>query len=147
MVVVNGRGMPGEFSSRLRPRDAVNLVTGERRPVSAFSKAPVHAVAGIGNPPRFFGMLEQCGLTVKAHAFPDHHPFTPADLAFSGSEPLLMTEKDAVKCETFAEPDFWAVPVEAEPDAEFVRQFTHAVEELVGGQETARDPGMSHLQR
>ena len=137
MVVVNGRGMPGEFSSRLRPRDAVNLLTGERRPVRGFSKTPVHAVAGIGYPERFFDMLERFGLKVIPHPFPDHHPFLPDDLAFGDDVPVLMTDKDAVKCERFAEPSFWAVPVEAQPEAEFIQQFTRAVEELVRGQKTA----------
>ena len=146
MVVVNGQGMKGEFSSRLRTREAVNLVTGERRPVRNFRTTPVHAVAGVGNPTRFFDMLEHLGLTVTPHPFPDHHGFAPGDFAFGDAAPVLMTEKDAVKCERFAEPNFWSVPVEAQPEAEFVQQFTHAVEELVRGQETARDPRVPHLQ-
>lgn len=146
MVVVNGQGMTGEFSSRLRTRDAVNLVTGERCAVRSFRATPVHAVAGIGNPTRFFDMLEHMGLTVMPHPFPDHYVFAPADLEFGDTAPVLMTEKDAVKCERFAVPNFWSVPVEAQPEAEFVQQFTRAVEELVRGQETARDPRVSRLQ-
>ena len=146
MVVVNGQGMPGEFSSRLRSREAVNLATGERRPLRAFRAMPVHAVAGIGNPARFFDMLEHLGLTVVSHPFPDHHVFVPGDLVFGNGAAILMTEKDAVKCERFAEPNFWSVPVVALPEAVFVQQFTQAVEELVSGQETARDSRLPRLQ-
>ena len=78
----------------------------------------IHALAGIGDPGRFFMQLDRLGLKVDAHAFPDHHSFIPADLAFNDAEVLLMTEKDAVKCKGFAPPGTWVLPVEAqlEPD-------------------------------
>ena len=146
MVVVNGQGMAGEFSARLRPGAAVNLVTGERRALRAFRGIPVHAVAGIGHPARFFDMLGHAGLEVMTQPFGDHHRFAQKDVSFCDGAPVLMTEKDAVKCEGFAETNHWSVPVELQPDAGFVRQFTHAVEELVSGQETARHSRMPDLQ-
>ena len=73
----------------------------------------VHAVAGIGNPQRFFSMLEGFGLEVIAHAFADHHAFVPRELDFSDGLPLLMTEKDAVRCAAFATPAMGYVPVAA----------------------------------
>jgi len=78
----------------------------------------LHALAGIGHPDRFFRQLEQMGLQAETHAFPDHHAFQPSDLAFVGADVLLMTEKDAVKCQAFAPPEAWVLPVEAqlEPD-------------------------------
>jgi len=78
----------------------------------------IHALAGIGDPGRFFRQLGALGLEFEAHAFPDHHPFSPADLAFDHADALLMTEKDAVKCQAFAPPGSWVLPVEAhlEPD-------------------------------
>jgi tetraacyldisaccharide 4'-kinase len=72
----------------------------------------VHAVAGIGVPERFFGQLEDAGLDIERHAFADHHPFTPGDLAFDDGLPILMTEKDAVKCRAFATDRMWMVPAE-----------------------------------
>jgi tetraacyldisaccharide 4'-kinase len=57
----------------------------------------VHAVAGIGDPARFFAQLKAMGVDAAEHAFPDHHRFTAADLAFAGARAILMTEKDAVK--------------------------------------------------
>ncbi|TVT78169.1 MAG: tetraacyldisaccharide 4'-kinase [Denitromonas halophila] len=83
-----------------------------------FAGQTVHAVAGIGRPQRFFDQLTEMGLTVIAHPFPDHHAFTPADLAFGEGEATILTEKDAVKCAAFAPANTWVFPVRASiPDA------------------------------
>jgi tetraacyldisaccharide 4'-kinase len=74
---------------------------------------PVHAVAGIGNPQRFFSRLQRMGINFRAHPFPDHFRFGPDDLAFARDDIVLMTEKDAVKCEAFARDTWWYLPVEA----------------------------------
>ena len=74
---------------------------------------PIHAVAGIGHPPRFFGMLAAQGFQPIPHAFPDHHAYTADDLQFSPPAPVVMTEKDAVKCAAIAPPNSWYVPVQA----------------------------------
>lgn len=80
---------------------------------------PVHAVAGIGNPSRFFADLRARGFEVIEHPFPDHHAFSEAELDFGDGLPVLMTEKDAVKCLAFALPRLWYVPVTASfPEAE-----------------------------
>lgn len=93
--------------------DAVHAVNGGQtpRPLESFRGTAVHAVAGIGNPARFFAQLRARGLDVIEHPFPDHHPFTAEDLAFGDTLPVLMTEKDAVKCSAFADPRLWYVPV------------------------------------
>jgi tetraacyldisaccharide 4'-kinase len=80
----------------------------------------VHAVAAIGHPQRFFDALRAQGIAVFGHAFPDHHPFAPADLDFGDGLPVLMTDKDAVKCRRFARPNWWRVPVRAELPQDFV---------------------------
>lgn len=92
---------------------------GGARPLESFAGRRVHAVAGIGNPERFFDGLRAHGIEVVPHAFADHHAFAAADLAFGDELPLLMTEKDAVKCLAFASPQFWCVPVRAELPAGF----------------------------
>ena len=74
----------------------------------------VHAVAGIGNPERFFELLRSHGLEVTPHAFADHHAFRPRDLALPGKWPILMTEKDAVRCAAFATDRLACVPVTAQ---------------------------------
>ncbi len=87
----------------------------------------VHAVAGIGNPQRFFGHLQRLGISFTAHAFADHHSFTPSELEFPGAEALLMTEKDAIKCATFARESWWAVPVDAHIDAGLADLVLHRI--------------------
>jgi tetraacyldisaccharide 4'-kinase len=127
-VVING---PTEASSRLvasiaprvpawamhlEPGPACRLDGGGERPLGSFGR--VHAVAAIGNPGRFFAMLRAHGLDVVEHAFADHHPFRPGDLAFGDGLPVLMTAKDAVKCRAFADERLWRVDVRPrlEPD-------------------------------
>jgi tetraacyldisaccharide 4'-kinase len=82
-------------------------------PLSDFAGQSVHAVAGLGNPQRFFQTLRSAGIAVREHAFPDHHHYRAADLEFTDPLPILMTEKDAVKCGAFAGPARWYVPVDA----------------------------------
>ena len=78
--------------------------------------ASVAAVAGIGNPLRFFDMLRTAGLAVAEHPFPDHHPFSRADLAGITARNVVMTEKDALKCVGFDDPRIWVAPVTAAVD-------------------------------
>jgi len=118
IVVVNGAAehtslaaLEGALSMRLRALDPVPLAGGAPRPLAAFAGSPVHAVAGIGNPQRFFRDLRAQGLELREHPFADHHAFSAADLAFDDDLPVLMTEKDAVKCLAFAAPKLWYVPV------------------------------------
>ena len=108
-----------------------------RRPLEAFREAPVHAVAGIGNPQRFFAALRSRGLTLTEHAFADHHPFSAADLAFGDGRAVLMTEKDAVKCTPFAAPHLWYVPAQAQFAPEAARTLLGRVAIAVG------DPGVA----
>ena len=116
----DGAGSPefGEWPMRLTVADAVPLVGRRTRPLAAFAGQRVHAVAGIGDPARFFHTLKARGIAVVPHAFGDHHEFRPADLDFASPLPILMTEKDAVKCAAFAPDQAFAVPVHAElPEA------------------------------
>jgi len=91
----------------------------ERRPLGAFAGQRVHAVAGIGDPNRFFLHLGKLGVQVVPHPFPDHHPFRAGDLEFGDEAPVLMTEKDAVKCKRYAKPQHWILPVRAVPEPAF----------------------------
>jgi len=88
----------------------------DRRPASAFIDKRVHAVAGIGDPNRFFLQLARLGIKVMPHPFPDHHPFRPAEVDFADGVPVVMTEKDAVKCQRFAGETHWVLAVDAVPD-------------------------------
>jgi tetraacyldisaccharide 4'-kinase len=101
---------------------------------AAFAGQRVHALAGIGQPQRFFDQLAGMGLEVVPHPFPDHYRYCAADLAFSQGEPKLMTSKDAVKCTPFAPPEAWELPVHALIDTEAVSLI---LEKLDDGRPTA----------
>ena len=103
LVVVNGGAAgEGEIGMRLEPGAVVSFVSGERRPLAAVAGRRVHAVAGIGDPARFFATLRAAGVEPIEHPFADHAPLTAADIGFDDELPVLMTEKDAVKCTGFA---------------------------------------------
>lgn len=84
-----------------------------KRPLDHFKGQKIHAIAGIGNPDRFFQQLKAAGLEIEEHPFPDHHVYSKKDLSFAKDAPVLMTEKDAVKCLEFARENDWFLPVEA----------------------------------
>ncbi|HUQ26174.1 MAG TPA: tetraacyldisaccharide 4'-kinase [Burkholderiales bacterium] len=113
-VVENGKTMHLEGETVHRMSDAR-----DRQPLNAFAGQKVHAVAGIGDPNRFFLQLGKAGIKVVPHPFPDHHPFVPADLDFGDQAPVMMTEKDAVKLRAAARPNWWVLPVTAKPDPAF----------------------------
>jgi tetraacyldisaccharide 4'-kinase len=91
----------------------------ERQPLQAFRGQKVHAVAGIGNPSRFFVHVGKLGCKVVPHPFPDHHRFAPEELEFGDQAPVLMTEKDAVKLRRYARAHWWVLPVSAKLEAAF----------------------------
>jgi tetraacyldisaccharide 4'-kinase len=121
-AVVNGPmheiyAAPNTFGMRIDGREFRNLlnpahVVGPEH----FQRMRVAAIAGIGNPSRFFAHLRTLGLDFEPHPFPDHHPFTEEELP-RDADAVLMTEKDAVKCVAFASEKHWALRVDAEPDA------------------------------
>ncbi|MEQ8661259.1 MAG: tetraacyldisaccharide 4'-kinase, partial [Gammaproteobacteria bacterium] len=119
--------------------DIARRVTDPRssRALADFAASHVHAVAAIGNPDNFFDALRRRGVRLIPHAFPDHHPFRPADFAFGDGAPVLMTQKDAVKCEHFADDRFWYVPLEVELPDVFERRLKTLLKKVIDGQEAA----------
>jgi len=126
-AVVNG----GNFDAAAAPRQFAMILAGERfvsfsgQELAPAEFAPaargrrVAAVAGIGNPARFFAHLGRLGVGAERHPFPDHHHFQPAELRLPGAEVVVMTEKDAVKCAAFADARMWFLRVEAVLPPEF----------------------------
>jgi tetraacyldisaccharide 4'-kinase len=118
VIVQTGSGAyerPGVLRMRLAGGQLLPLDgAGEPLALAALAGQRVHAVAGIGNPGRFFDMLRAAGLEVVEHAFADHHVYGAPELEFGDALPLLMTEKDAVKCRPFARAGRWYLPVDAE---------------------------------
>jgi tetraacyldisaccharide 4'-kinase len=126
-VVVNGKAAENtvwhEWQMQLVGDVAVNLLTGENKLLSEFKNTYCHAIAGIGNPERFFSQLEKAGISQRLnHSFPDHHVFMANEITFE-NQPVFMTEKDAVKCKTFATKNHWFVPVTAQLPPEFSAKF------------------------
>lgn len=109
----------GEWAMRLRIDSAQPLQGGRARALRSFAGQRVHAVAGISHPQRFFDMLRAHGIGVVPHAFPDHHRYRAADLSFGSELPVLMTEKDAVKCAQLVNDWCFSVPLVAELPAAF----------------------------
>jgi len=114
-IVVNGGRalLDGALSMRLEAKSAVAAASGGVTPLSAFAGTRVHAVAGIGNPQRFFNMLRAHGIEVVGHPLADHARIRLEDIVFADHRPVLMTEKDAVKCGGLADERHWYVPVSA----------------------------------
>lgn len=110
-------GMPDSaVHMEMKPVALRNLCSGEKRP---FSGAPfkmgnkVQAVAAIGNPQRFFDTLKTLPYPFTAHPFPDHHLFQPGDFdSFDSHQPIVMTEKDGIKCQDFASANMWCVEID-----------------------------------
>jgi tetraacyldisaccharide 4'-kinase len=108
----------GEWPMRLLADRALPLLGGRPQPLSSFAGQRVHAVAGIGDPERFFAMLRALGIAVVPHAFADHHRYAAGDFEFGSDLAVLMTEKDAVKCMAFVGERHYSVPIRAElPEA------------------------------
>lgn len=129
--VCNGSvAQPGEVVMQLRGGEVVSLAEGGHRPLRDFAGQQVHAVAAIGNPARFFDSLRAAGLMPIEHAFADHHPFAPEDIAFADDLPVLMTDKDAVKCVGFSKPHWWRVPVQAVLPPTFVDALVQRIRAL-----------------
>jgi tetraacyldisaccharide 4'-kinase len=131
-VVINeGAALPPEYAMAVAPTGFVNLRDEARRePPGRFAGRKVHAVAGIGHPERFFRQLAKLRLDAVPHAFADHHAFEPADLAFGDDLPVVMTEKDAVKCRRFCGPDCWYLAIEARPEPRFEARLLSMVRDL-----------------
>jgi len=127
-VLVNGGGdmvsATAGYAFHLQPSCMVQLATGERVPVDAFDRsAPIHAVAGIGNPQRFFNGLGSLGFELSGHEFGDHHSFSLQDIDFSDDRRVIMTEKDAVKCAEFGDERHWYLMVDAQLPDEFLQSL------------------------
>lgn len=109
----------------------------ERRTLEALPRRTWHAVAGIGRPQAFFDALVRNGIDIVPRAFADHYAFRPDDLP--AEAPVLMTEKDAVKCLAFAGPEWWAVELEVVPEADFIHWLDLRLETITSRRGGSRE--------
>ncbi len=118
-VVSNGALYPNATLMSFEYGSLTNLLDHQKQFPTFARTEPVFAVTGIGNPQRFFEALQVQGYNIMKNALRDHHRFSPTDFAFTESAPVIMTEKDAVKCQDFAQPNWWYLPVSAQLSSEF----------------------------
>lgn len=114
-----------ELASVTRPSKTISL--------SDFKGRTVHAVTGIHNPSYFFSYLRNQKLDLIIHHFPDHHNFTEKDIKFNDDLPVVMTEKDAVKCLKFSDSRHWYIPVKAQLDKSFANTLDNYMEKILNG--------------
>ena len=129
LIVANGVAQAGEYAMQLKGDIVHHLADAHTQALSAFNGQKIHAVAGTGHPQRFFTQLRAAGLSVIEHAYRDHHDFSPADIDFGDDLPVIMTEKDAVKCRRFAQDRHWYLPVAAELDEHLAEQLKRLLDE------------------
>ena len=123
-TVTYGIAARGEFPMRYVGETLVGVADDSRRiEVDEFPEHEEHAVTGIGEPDRFFATLRGHQFSLKRHVFPDHHAFSVRDITFDDDLPVIMTEKDAIKCERFADERHWYLPVSAQMGEVFVHRL------------------------
>lgn len=116
------------FQMQLQPGKLTSVVDFKRQiDLEDLGKSPIHAVAGIGHPNRFFNTLNRLGLNIITHPFSDHYQFKSSDIDFGENAFVIMTEKDAVKCQKFADHRHWFLPVVAEIDQNLVDQIIKCI--------------------
>ncbi|MFT7459874.1 MAG: tetraacyldisaccharide 4'-kinase [Planctomycetota bacterium] len=128
MIVSNAKAGKNEFLMEYVPAGFIGLNDEDKylEPESLRGK-DIHAVAGIGNPQRFFSYLRSLGMRVIKHEFPDHFHYEAKDLQFADELPIVMTEKDAVKCRKFALENCWYLKI----DVSISKVFEHRLNILL----------------
>ena len=123
--VVNNSGptKDNEYLMNISPSKFIHLKTGKSYLIKDWPMhKQVHAVAGLGNPGRFFDLLARLGFDITRNSFPDHHNFDEEDLTFLDHLPIIMTEKDASKCRSFNNNKIWYLTIEADVSDKFIAE-------------------------
>ena len=129
-IITNGGTGHSNYAMTLNPGPVINVADNKvQQTLSDFGDQTVHTIAGIGHPERFFNYLRESGLNIEPHHFVDHHRFKAIDLHFNDKNPILMTEKDAIKCRAFATDDMWYIPIKASINNNLEQ---HILSKLVG---------------
>lgn len=133
-VVVNGEAQAGEYAMQVTGERLVAVADQQcSQALADFAGQQVHVVTAIGNPQRFLGALADAGLVCTNHLYPDHYLFQKEDFQFDDDLPVLMTEKDAVKCQQFDTESIkhcWYLPVDARLSEDFEREFLERIKAI-----------------
>jgi tetraacyldisaccharide 4'-kinase len=145
LIVTKGMLGSHEYGMQYESKHLVNLKNSQlTETLNTWRGRSVHAIAGIGHPERFFSRLRDLGLNVQPHIFPDHHAYQAQDLDFRDDYPVIMTEKDAVKCAIFATTQHWYLPITARLPAQFGEKLLQLLDKRNhDGQKTIRNSGVS----
>ncbi len=144
-LITNGKPASIDFSlhpslkdesiMQVSGRQLINITTNEKKPITDFES--VNVVTGIGNPQRFINTLEISGLNIKSQSlFPDHHHFVANNFSLNSDRPILMTEKDAVKCTELGLENCWYLPVDATLERTFELNFLNKISKVINKRET-----------
>jgi tetraacyldisaccharide 4'-kinase len=131
--IINNGGIPenNEYDMEMLPLALYNLLEpDQKRALNTLEGKRVHAVAGIGHPERFFQLLRSYHIQVIPHSFPDHTFFKPTDIQFSDELPVIMTEKDAVKCAAFASSKHWVLTMKMRVNPLFDARLLNLLQEI-----------------
>lgn len=133
IITNGGEKAAHSYHMTLLPGEVINVADNSvKKPLSDFIKEEcVHAIAGIGHPERFYRYLVEQGLQIQSHFFIDHHQFKAIDLHFDDNAPILMTEKDAIKCRHFATDNMWYIPVTAKIDDQLAQHLSSQLAEII----------------
>ncbi|WP_162197755.1 tetraacyldisaccharide 4'-kinase [Candidatus Methylopumilus planktonicus] len=123
----------GSYLMKYKSYFLINLKTKKKIPLNKLRLKNLHAVAGIGNPDRFFNYLKALGLVFDSSSYKDHYRFTKKDFKTMSDKNIIMTEKDAIKCEKFAKDNFWYLPVVAEIDSRFTDLILNKMKNIAHG--------------
>ncbi len=133
-IVVKGKARQNETTMHYTLKPLRNVLNdNETQPLGYFLGCSLHAVAGIGNPRPFFNILLNNQCKIRPHIFPDHHVFKKQDFDFEEDLPVIMTEKDAVKCRKFAKKNYWYLPIEVRLPSHFGKRVLQKLQEKQGG--------------
>ena len=131
--IVNNSGptQEGEYLMNISPAKFVHLKSGKSYPIKKWPMhKQVHAVAGLGNPGRFFDLLARLGFEIIRHPFPDHHNFDESNILYLDHLPIIMTEKDASKCKSFDNNKIWYLTIEADVSDKFIDELDSKLKTL-----------------
>ena len=133
LKLVKGEGRGTEHSMRYQIAQVINVKDNKKKQTAEFLHGrKITAVAGVANPDNFFDMLQDLDIEFTGISFPDHHKFTDKDfISIDKSDvTLVMTEKDAVKCQKFARDNWWYVAIDTTVSEQFVAILSDKISEL-----------------
>ena len=131
--IINNSGPTeeGEYLMNISPSKFVHLKSGKSYTVENWPMHnQVHAVAGLGNPGRFFDLLDKLGFDLIRHPYPDHHNFSSSDIFYLDHLPIVMTEKDASKCKDFDNNKIWYLTIDADVNNKFIDELDNKIKSI-----------------